>query len=560
MIAEISDKNTGEALPGVIIQIKNTEIVTISNSSGIAVLNNIPNGKHFITFKILGYMPFSDFFNFPQLEIDTFFIKLSSLEEEIIEIEVLSTRSSRSIKDEPSRVEFIAGEELEEKANMKPGDIRMLLAESTGIQTQQTSATSANSSIRIQGLDGRYTQILKDGFPLYSGFSGSLGLLQTPPLDLKQAEVIKGSTSTLYGGGAIAGMVNLISKTPEKEGELKVFLNGTTAKGLDLNGYYGKKFKKTGITIYAARNSNEAYKTANNDFTAIPKFTRYTLSPRFYYYPNNKLTLILGISAIEEKRKGGIYNAITGGITLPEYYFESNATNRYATTFETNYKIRQNSIFRFKTSYSYFKRKLNQMFYSFEGSQNNFFSELTFSKILNKSEWIVGINYLNEKFIHHQISQLPDNGFNLSYEQNTAGVFIQNIYKFNKKLLLESGLRNDFIIDYGNALLPRVSLLYKINPVISSRIGSGLGYKMPGIFTESSERILFENLKTVSPESNKLEKSYGFNGDINYRTYFEKSKISLNTNLLLFYTRINSPLLLQYFQNPLIVPYYALQN
>jgi iron complex outermembrane receptor protein len=64
-------------------------------------------------------------------------------------------------------MELIAGEELEEKSNMKSGDIRMLLSESTGIQTQQTSATSANASIRIQGLDGRYTQILKTDFRFF---------------------------------------------------------------------------------------------------------------------------------------------------------------------------------------------------------------------------------------------------------------------------------------------------------------------------------------------------------------------------------------------------------
>src|SRR5690606_31634161 len=132
-----------------------------------------------------------------------------------------ATRGSRTIANIPTRVEVIAGEELDEKGNMKPGDIRLILSESTGIQTQQTSATSANASIRIQGLDGRYTQILKDGFPLFSGAASGLGLLQTPPLDLKQVEVIKGSSSTLYGGGAIAGLVNLVSKTPEAERALK---------------------------------------------------------------------------------------------------------------------------------------------------------------------------------------------------------------------------------------------------------------------------------------------------------------------------------------------------
>ena len=77
----------------------------------------------------------------------------------------------------------LLSEELVEKGNMKPGDIRMLLNESTGIQTQQTSQVSASASIRIQGLDGKYTQLLQDGFPLYSGFAGGLSILQIPPLN-----------------------------------------------------------------------------------------------------------------------------------------------------------------------------------------------------------------------------------------------------------------------------------------------------------------------------------------------------------------------------------------
>src|SRR5690606_38064319 len=116
------------------------------------------------------------------------------------------------IDDEPTRVEVIAGEEMEEKINMDPSSISMVLNESTGIQVQQTSAASVNYTFRIQGLEGRFTQLLRDGFPLYSGYSGSLSINQIPPLDLKQIEVIKGSSSTLYGGGAIAGLINLISK------------------------------------------------------------------------------------------------------------------------------------------------------------------------------------------------------------------------------------------------------------------------------------------------------------------------------------------------------------
>lgn len=154
-------------------------------------------------------------------------------DEELGEIVVQTMRGTRTIERVPTRIEFISGEELDGKSSMKPGDIRMLLSGSTGIATQQTSAISDNAAIRIQGLDGRYTQILKDGFPAFAGAVSGLGLLQPPLLDLKQVEIVKCSSSTLYGGGAIAGLVNFISKTPGERRELDILLNGSSAKGLD---------------------------------------------------------------------------------------------------------------------------------------------------------------------------------------------------------------------------------------------------------------------------------------------------------------------------------------
>jgi iron complex outermembrane receptor protein len=224
---------------------------------------------------------------------------------ELEEIIISSTRSTRTIQNIPTRLEFIGVEELEEKANMKPGDIRMLLSESTGIQTQQTSPISANASIRIQGLDGRYTQILKDGLPLYSGAASGLGLLQIPPLDLKQVEIVKGSSSTLYGGGAIAGLVNLISKTPTENRELNFLLNATSALGLDVSGFYSQKFDKVGVTLFASRNSNTPYDPAGIGLSAIPEVERYTINPRLFVYFNKKTKADFGVNATFENRLGG---------------------------------------------------------------------------------------------------------------------------------------------------------------------------------------------------------------------------------------------------------------
>ncbi|RYE12109.1 MAG: TonB-dependent receptor, partial [Sphingobacteriales bacterium] len=232
--AIIRDAETGQPLAGATIQIQDKNTRGAADSAGFIQLNNIPDSIQVIEYRYLGYQIKTDTLSFPVTQQQPAIILLSPDEDtELEEVQVSATRSSRRIANIPTRVEVISGEELDEKGNMKPGDIRMLLSETTGIQTQQTSATSSNSSIRIQGLDGRYTQIIRDGLPLYSGFSGGLGLLQIAPLDLKQVEVIKGSSSTLYGGGAIAGLVNLISKTPGDAPRLDLLLNGTSALGLD---------------------------------------------------------------------------------------------------------------------------------------------------------------------------------------------------------------------------------------------------------------------------------------------------------------------------------------
>lgn len=105
---------------------------------------------------------------------------------ELAEVVIQTNRSGRNRSDIPTRIEALPAEELDEKGTMRPGDIKMLLGEITGIRVQPTSAVSGLANFRIQGLDSRYTQLLQDGLPQYGGFSGGLGLVQISPLNLKQ--------------------------------------------------------------------------------------------------------------------------------------------------------------------------------------------------------------------------------------------------------------------------------------------------------------------------------------------------------------------------------------
>ncbi|HYD20096.1 MAG TPA: carboxypeptidase-like regulatory domain-containing protein, partial [Flavipsychrobacter sp.] len=160
-----------EPLAGATITWKEGKLSAAADSTGTVTLTGIASGVQTFTITHIGYQEKTLSYTFPLPAGTTILILLEEEEEEHEEeVIVRATRTSRTIANTPTRIEVISGEELEEKGNMKPGDIRMLLSESTGIQTQQTSATSYNAGIRIQGLDGRYTQLLRDGYPLYAGF------------------------------------------------------------------------------------------------------------------------------------------------------------------------------------------------------------------------------------------------------------------------------------------------------------------------------------------------------------------------------------------------------
>lgn len=536
--ARITDAETGTPLMGANVIIKGLNIGAMANDEGLVEIPKIPDGKQTIVISFLGYEPKEILFTFPLEKQELIEIKLEPSGEEMEEVIISSTRSRRTIIDLPTRVEVISGEELEEKGNMKPGDIRMLLNETTGIQTQQTSATSYNSSIRIQGLDGKYTQLLKDGYPLYSGFSGGLSLLQIVPLDLKQVEVIKGASSTLYGGGAIAGLVNLVSKTPEEEQEINLLLNGTSALGMDVSGFYSNIFGKVGTTVFASYNIGTPYDPADIGLTAIPEFRRYTVNPRLFYYFNDRTTLDVGVSTVVEERTGGNMKFIKGE-DVEDPYFERNNTDRITTRAGFSTLFEDNSFLNLKNSFSFFERTIEIPDYRFSGKQFASFNEASYNFGDSHLEWVAGLNLWVDKFDEQARQGFPA----VDYNHLTYGAFLQNNWKVSDLFSLETGLRTDYQNEYGWFVLPRISAMFNFSNSWTARIGGGLGYKTPTVFTEDAERIQFQNVLPIDVENTEAEESIGGNLDVNYRNELFKT-IDFTANVLLFYTKVDKPLIL----------------
>jgi outer membrane receptor for ferrienterochelin and colicins len=545
---KVVSESENEPLFGATVYFEVLEKGAVTDFDGIANFTEIPNGEHNIIISYLGFETLKTTIQIPS-NSDLIF-KLKSGGNELDEVVLQSSRSTRTVKKIPTRIEFIGVEELGEKAIMNSTNISMVLRESTGIQMQQTSLSSGNTNIRIQGLDGRYTQLLRDGFPLFGGFSSGLSILQIPPLDLQQFEIIKGSSSTLYGGGAIAGLINMVSKTPDEEPALDIMLTQTQALGSTANVFYSKRNEKFGVSLYGSGHYQKAYDPENDGFSNLPKTKSISFNPKFFYYPSDKTTFWFGLNGTYDDRIGGDITKIESGENGIHQYTEENISKRLSSQAVYKTQIDSISSLNIKNSVSFLDRNLTIPDFNFDGKQTNTFTEITYNRETSKVDWIFGANLYTSNFDENDTATLQRDQKDITY-----GMFANNIYDLSDSWILETGLRADYNTDFGIFPLPKISLLYKNDSGFSSRIGGGLGYKIPDIFTEEAEFINFENVIGIDKSSLKAERSYGVNLDFNYQTRLFET-IGFSINQLFYVTAINNGLLLNSTNNGL----FAFEN
>ncbi len=532
LTAFLKDEKTKEPLILANVVLKGTTNGTNADTNGRVILENIPNGKQTLIFSYVGYRTIEKIFEFPIEKAKSIVILLEP-DLNLDEITVYSTRTNNRIKEIPTRIEVLGNEEVVEESAITPGNISKLLSETSGVRAQQASAISGNVSFRIHGLPGQYTQLLQDGFRMYSGFSSGLSLIQIPPLNLQQVEIIKGSASTLYGGDAIAGIVNLITKKPTNKNELSVLVNQTHLGGNDLSSYYSAKKDKFGITMLASFNTQKAKDISKNNFTDLPKYNRVVINPKLFYDFNKNNHLTVDLFSVVEDRTGGDINVLNGQQDNTHLFFEENKTHRYNGNFKFENFSENGNVLSFKTSIGNFERNLKTNTNVFKGTQNTIFAELSYFIDYHNHKLVSGVNYYLDDFQQQQTNLL-------SYNHKTFGIFTQDNWKISDNLILEPGIRYDYNLKYGNFFLPRLAVMYHFTDSFFTRISSGLGYKLPIPFTDDAERTRYQN---VSPVNNlKSEKSTGLNFDFNYKTpLFDELFLTLNQAF--FVTEIVNPII-----------------
>lgn len=529
---KVIDKETKVPLENVSVE-TNGDVIGKTNEEG-NIIRIISIEKDFI-FSIIGYE--TQTIN-AKNKTGWITVEMQKSDSKLDEITVVSsTRNNQRIENSPLKVEVLGREEMDEESTIKPANIASIIGDVSGVQIQQTSATNGNSNVRIQGLSGQYTQILKDGMPLFEGFSGGIGALSIPPLDLKQVELIKGSASTLYGGGAIGGLINIISRKPSTKQDAVVIINASTLNEKNVNVYLAKKYKKVGYTFFGGYTNQAAVDVNEDGFSDVAKNTSINIHPRLFFYPTKNTTIAVGNNTSIEKIIGGdvhyIHNEFTVGGTQ---FFEKNNLVRTTTDAVLTSTLPHNNKLEIKTSYSSFNREIITNVHQFKGQQNNFFSEASILIPYKKNNIVAGVNFVSEQFVKKPSQPILINNFSNS----TLGVFVQNTIKLNDKTILEAGIRNDITKHYGNAFLPRVAFMHHLNKHWGTRAGIGFGYKIPNAF---NSQIADVPAQLILPIGNNVtaEKSIGYNAEINYKYEWDKNEIFINHAF--FLTNITSPII-----------------
>ncbi len=407
-------------------------------------------------------------------------------EEEVIVVQ--ATRSRRRVQDEPIRVEVIGREEIEEKALMRPGNVAMLVSETGGVRVQVTSPALGAANIRVQGMDGRYTQLLADGLPLYGGQSSSLGLLQIPPTDLGRVEVIKGAASALYGPSALGGVINLVSRRPGETVEAEALLNATSRNGQDATAYASTPLGgglSGSVTGGLHRQSRQDLD--DDGWIDIPGYDRWSVRPRLFFEGGSGGKAFVTLGAMGENRIGGTLP----GRTVPDgsEYRQSQRTDRYDAGLVAEMPVEGLGKASFRASGM--SQKHRHRFGSIVENDlhRTAFAEASLGGGSDRTPWIVGAAYQGDFYRNRAFPAFD-------YRFNVPAVFGQVEHEYNDALTVAGSARADFHDDYGTQFSPRLSALYREGPW-KVRASVGRGFYAPTPFVEETEAAGLSRLEPL---------------------------------------------------------------
>ena len=568
-------KSNGEHIPFATITIKGTTIGTAADVTGHFKMTDLPVGKQTVVISAV---------SFKTKEIKVLLISnkavtiLVELETDNIGIEqviVSADRNERSRKETPTIVNSISAKIFERTQNVTLSEG---LNFAPGLRMESNCQNCGFTQVRMNGLEGAYSQILVNSRPVFSGLAGVYGLELIPANMIERVEIIRGGGSAMYGSNAIAGTINLITKDPISNTFEISSTYGTTATGngdaasdynLNFNGSFVSDDYKTGMSLFGFTRDRKPFDVNGDGFSEIAIIKNTTLGARVFQRVGNRGKLTFDYFNIDEYRRGG------NNFELPKH--EADITE------SVDHKINSGAV-----SFDLLMRESDKFsaFFSAQGiSRGSYYGankdlsaygqtdDFTFSsgvQYIRQVEYLLfspatiisgiefnGSNLVDTKLGYYDIDDGLHYGNTIIADQSvsTQAGFLQSEWKL-EKLVFTGGLRFDHynITNYasdndhitGNVFSPRISLMYNISDHLQFRTGFARGFRAPQIFdedlhieTSGSRKVIHENDPNLKQES-----SNSFTASFDYTNHFNRWQFQFLAEG--FYTKLMDPFVTEY--------------
>jgi len=295
---------TGKVVPGATVEIPAQKLRATTGPKG-TVLLKVPFGTTEMRVTAPGFSAYQETVTFDEASAQAGLTVFMTYD--LGEVVVTGATEEKLVSEAPVRTQVIEREAIERKG---AANLAQALKHTTGVRVENNCQNCNFTEVRLNGMDGRYSQVLINGRPVFSTLAGVYGLEEIPSEMVDRIEVVKGGGSALYGGGAVAGVINVITKRPDRTfGDLR-------AGGFTLQGQWGGHFfggtaglvneKKTlALALSGSIHSRDAFDANGDGFSDIGMFRQYGVSGDLFWDPFPGGTLTLRIQAIGERRRGG---------------------------------------------------------------------------------------------------------------------------------------------------------------------------------------------------------------------------------------------------------------
>ena len=560
--------SNGEHLPFVNIQVKGTSLGTLTDETGHYHLVNLPIGEQTLVFSFVGYKAMEK--KVVAVADKTIEINVN-LEEDVLgleEVVITGSRSSEKRSESPVIVQTIGSELLETTQSVSIGES---LNFSTGLRLETNCANCGFSQVRLNGMEGPYSQILINSRPIFSGLAGVYGLEMIPSNMIERIEVVRGGGSALYGGNAIAGTINLILLDPfrnsyEVGASTSLLGLGMDDNALDHNLNFNttivSKNYRTGLSLYGYKRNREAWDANGDGFSELVTIDNTTLGARYNQHIGDRSKVAIDFFSINEFRRGG------NKFESPEHEADiaeslTHKINTAAVTFEQH--LRKNDLLSIYASGQSVKR---DSYYGAEQSLSDYgFSQdlttnsgLQYKTAFANTKIVAGAEYRYNKLTDKKLGYMElDSNNNVFHVPNrliadqlsqTIGVFAQIDQKW-RGFTFSVGARYDNykIVDLqeliedktGNVLSPRINIMYDIMRNLKVRGSFSTGYRAPQIFDEDLHIETSGSRKVIYRNDPKLEAERSSSTMLSLEYYKQIKKAYFNILVEGFHTQLNNP-------------------